>query len=119
MGGTTTVMTGQTDLFALLEETKLVTPAPSLYGSPARGLAARSREYQAWRAEHGGFGALGRSHAWTVWINLPRHPDRTLPAHRPVRRPSLWLRQPARPAALQMRRRPDVPGRVPRLRLGR
>jgi hypothetical protein len=74
MGGTTTVMTGQTDLFALLEETKLVTPAPSLYGSPARGLAARSREYQAWRAEHGGFGALGRSHAWTVWITCPDTP---------------------------------------------
>jgi hypothetical protein len=74
MGCTATINAGQTDLFTLIEETKLATPAPTLYGSPARGLPARRTEYQRWRAQHGGFGSLGRSHAWTVSISCPDSP---------------------------------------------
>ena len=52
----TDVLAGQLDLLAAIEEVKLEAPAPTLYGSPARGLAARAAEYDAWRAEHGSFG---------------------------------------------------------------
>jgi Family of unknown function (DUF6349) len=67
-------MTGalvQLDLFTAIEEAKLEAPAPTLYGSPARGLAARAAEMTAWRNEYGGFGCLPRSHAWTVHISCP------------------------------------------------
>jgi hypothetical protein len=68
------IMAGQLDLLSLLEEAKLAAPSPTLYGSPVRGLAARHAEFQRWRDEHGGFGSLGRSHAWTVWITCPDSP---------------------------------------------
>lgn len=65
------VLPGQLDLLAAIEDAELEAPAPTLYGSPTRGLAARAAEYDAWRAEHGSFGASARSHAWTVWITCP------------------------------------------------
>jgi len=70
----------QLDLFTAIDEAKLEAPAPSLYGSAARGLAARAAEMQAWRSEHGNFGCLPRSHAWTVHITCPDTPtDRCQP----------------------------------------
>lgn len=68
------VLPGQLDLFAAIEEAKLGAPAPTLYGSSARGLAARAAEFAAWRDAHGSFGSVGRSHAWTVCITCPDTP---------------------------------------------
>jgi hypothetical protein len=68
------ILTGQLDLLDAIDAAKLKAPAPTLYGSPARGLAARAAEYDAWRAEHGTFGASTRSHGWTVWITCPDTP---------------------------------------------
>lgn len=70
----TAMLDGQLDLFAAIEEAKLDAPAPTLYGSSARGLAARAAEFAAWRDTHGSFGSLGRSHAWTVCITCPDTP---------------------------------------------
>lgn len=67
----TATSTGQLDLLAVLEQAKVDAPAPTLYGSPARGLAARAAEFAAWRDAHGSFDSLGRSHAWTVHITCP------------------------------------------------
>ena len=67
----TDVLPVQLDLFAAIEEAKVDAPAPTLYGSPARGLAARTAEFHAWRAAHGSFGSVGRSHAWTVQLTCP------------------------------------------------
>jgi Family of unknown function (DUF6349) len=39
-------------------------PSPCLYDSPARGLAARLAEFEAWKAQYGSFGSLRRAHAW-------------------------------------------------------
>jgi hypothetical protein len=64
----------QLDLFAVIEAAKLDAPTMSIYGSPARGLAARAAEAAAWREQHGRFGYLGRSHAWTVQIMCPESP---------------------------------------------
>jgi Family of unknown function (DUF6349) len=68
------VLPGQPNLLDLIEEAKQAAPAPTLYGSLARGLAARADEFQGWRAEHGGFDSLSRSHAWTVWPSCPHTP---------------------------------------------
>jgi|ThiBio_1000_plan_1041568.scaffolds.fasta_scaffold00807_15 hypothetical protein len=70
----TEVLPGQLDLFAAIEEAKVDAPAPSIYGSSTRGLAARAAEYLAWREAHGSFGAYGRSHAWTVCLTCPDTP---------------------------------------------
>jgi Family of unknown function (DUF6349) len=67
------VLPGQPNLH-LIEQAKQAAPAPTLYDSPARGLAVRAGEFQAWRAEHGGFDSLSRSHAWTVWSSCPHTP---------------------------------------------
>ena len=99
------VMAGQLDLLSLLEEAKLAAPAPTLYGSPVRGLAAaRHAEFERWRDEHGGFGSLGRSHAWTVWITCPDSP--TARCQPTVLSADLRCDcdNPPRPAALQLRR---------------
>jgi hypothetical protein len=55
-----TALAGQLDLLALVEDAKLSAPAPTLYGSAARGLAARAAEFTAWRDAHGSFGSFGR-----------------------------------------------------------
>lgn len=65
------VLPGQLDLLAAIEQANRDAPAPTLYGSPTRGMSARAAEYQTWLAEHGSFGASGRSHAWTVQISCP------------------------------------------------
>ena len=70
----TEVLPGQLDLFAAIEEAKLGGPAPTLYGSPTRGLTARADEFAGWRAAHGSFGSTGRSHAWTVCLTCPDTP---------------------------------------------
>lgn len=62
---------GQLDLFALLETAKLDGPAPTLFGSPARGLDARNTEMARWRDAHSNFASSRRSHAWTVNITCP------------------------------------------------
>lgn len=62
---------GQLDLLAVIEQTKTEAAAPSLYGSPARGLPARAAEFAAWCEAHGSFGSFGRSHAWTVTLTCP------------------------------------------------
>ena len=62
---------GQLDLFAAIEDAKIDAPAPTIYGSPTRGLAGRAAEFEAWREAHGSFGSIGRSHAWTVNITCP------------------------------------------------
>jgi len=61
-----TAVAGQIDLFEVLEETKLDAPAPGLFASPARGLAARHSEYELWCAEYGSCGSWLRSRAWTA-----------------------------------------------------
>jgi hypothetical protein len=48
----------------LIAEEKLEAPALCLFGSPARGLAARVAEFDQWVAEHGNFGSVPRSHGW-------------------------------------------------------
>ena len=45
-----------------------------LYHSAARGLAARTAEYETWVATYGNFGSLIRSHAWIVAITAPANP---------------------------------------------
>jgi hypothetical protein len=39
-----------------------------LLGSQARGIAARTAEFEAWEKQHGSFGSLLRAHAWTLQI---------------------------------------------------
>ena len=74
------MLPGQLDLLAVIEEAKLEAPMRTLYGSPARGLAARAAEFAAWRAAHGSLGSYGRSHAWTVCLTCPDTPtDRCQP----------------------------------------
>lgn len=70
----TDVLPGQLDLLAAIEDAKLDDPAPTLYGSLARGLAARAAEFAAWRDTYGSFASIGRSHAWTVCITCPDTP---------------------------------------------
>ena len=70
----TEVLPGQLDLFTAIEEAKLDAPAPTLYGSPTRGLAARAAEFAAWRDGARLVRLLGRSHAWTVCITCPDTP---------------------------------------------
>jgi len=48
----------------LLEEAKREQPAGCIYNSPARGVAARIAEWEAWTAAHGHMDACKRSHAW-------------------------------------------------------
>jgi hypothetical protein len=71
-------MHGQLDMFAEAEaaerQARLNRPARCLYGSPARGLAARAADLQAWCAEFGGDLVLVRSHAWAVHITCPPGP---------------------------------------------
>ena len=54
----------QLDIFGALEEVAQNRPPLCLYGSSARGLAARASEFEAWCTEHGHFGSLLRAHAW-------------------------------------------------------
>jgi hypothetical protein len=67
---------GQLDLFAELdaEPARPGPAAPTLYGSPARGLAARAAEAEAWRARHGTLDSIRCSHAWQVHITCPDTP---------------------------------------------
>lgn len=68
------VAPGQLDLLTAIDAGKREAPAPSLFGSPARGLPAREAEIARWREEHGAFGSLPRSHAWTAWLNRDNQP---------------------------------------------
>jgi hypothetical protein len=70
----TAQLDGQIDLFEALELAKQDKPAPCLYASPARGLAARAAELEAWAAEYGTSSAAARAHAWTVYITCPDKP---------------------------------------------
>ncbi|HKT03735.1 MAG TPA: DUF6349 family protein [Rugosimonospora sp.] len=75
----TKVLPGQLALFAdpdteTVEVSGPQPTAPSLYGSPARGLAARTAEMRAWRARHGNPNSIRRSHAWEVHITCPDTP---------------------------------------------
>ena len=70
----TEILPGRLDLFAAIEDAKLDAPAPTLYGSPARGLPVRAAEFAAWRQAHGSFGSSRRSHAWTVCLTCPDTP---------------------------------------------
>lgn len=64
--------TGQFALFAeadLHPKPPPKPPAPCIFNSPARGLAARLAEWNAWTAEHGR--PYHRSHGWHVYITCP------------------------------------------------
>lgn len=89
---------GQLDLFAeqeaadeaarAAERERKAANAPSLFNSPARGMAARAAEFQAWRDEYGNFGSYIRSHAFEPVIPAPlERPGRCQPwvlsAHAP------------------------------------
>lgn len=65
---------GQGSLLDVLAEEQLQQPAPCLFNSAIRGIAAREAEFEAWTAEHGNFGSMMRSHAWTMWITCPYEP---------------------------------------------
>ncbi len=60
---------GQLSLDDMMEQARLEAPAPCIYRSAARGLAARSAEFAAWEAGHGAFGSYSRSHAWHAMVS--------------------------------------------------
>lgn len=71
---------GQLDLFTVIEQAKRDAPAPTLYGSPTRGVAARTAEFTTWCQTYGSFGSYIRSHAWTLGLTCPGSPtDRCQP----------------------------------------
>jgi hypothetical protein len=66
---------GQLDLLAPPEPARPAGLPLCLFDSPARGLAAREAEFDAWREQHGSFGSLVRSHAWTLRVGgVPGEP---------------------------------------------
>ena len=74
----TAVIPGQLDMLAEIEaedrEAMLRRPARCIYQSPARGLATRAAELEAWVAEYHNFNSLARSHAWRPQFGSPESP---------------------------------------------